>query len=278
VGAALAAVSGSAAKGVWAAAGPLGGVFAMFGGAFVSRRAIGTDDTKSARERKFVAQFAWIQVAAVVAFMALGWVMVAREVRAPHPPLVRDIGGAAIVFLFWMVGMGLWRFRARRQFQIQHEDDTFNEAEWGLQLRGAAKGINPPRPGPSLSLLLRRSALSFIFIAIMALRAPWRHHLALSLGCYVVLPMLLILFSSLLVQRMFKKGRRFQRPPLSFLFGVPVVVTLLGMDFDLLSPRAKGAVSVPVIVLLNAAVITAYAIWAAFFVQKGRPPERRMVS
>jgi len=52
VAAGLAAASGAAVKGAWAAAGPLGGALAMLGGVFVSRRAIATDDTKSARERK----------------------------------------------------------------------------------------------------------------------------------------------------------------------------------------------------------------------------------
>lgn len=278
VGAGLAAASGSAVKGAWAAAGPLGGVFAMLGGVFVSRRAIATDDTKSARERKFVARFAWIQVAAAAAYIAISWMMTRREIRAPHSPFVRDIGIAVLIFLFWVVGMGLWRFRFRRQFQIQHEDNTFDETEWGLQQRGTRREPNPPRSGPSFSLLLRRSALSLIFTAIMAFKAPWRRHFALALGCYVALPLVVILLSTLLVQRIFKKRRRFQRPPLSFLFGFPVAATLLVVDLDLTSAWARGAASLPEIVWLNAAVILAYAVWAGFFVRKGRPPVRRIAS
>jgi RNA polymerase sigma factor (sigma-70 family) len=151
-----AAASGSAAKGAWAAAGPLGGVFAMLGGVFVSQRAMAKDDTKPARERKFVARFAWIQVAAVAAYIAISWMMIRREIRAPHSPFVRDIGLAVLIFLFWVVGIGLWRFRFRRQFQIQHEDNTFDETEWGLQLRGTGREANPPRSGPSFLCAPRR--------------------------------------------------------------------------------------------------------------------------
>ena len=278
VGAGLAAASGSAVKGAWAAAGPLGGVFAMLGGVFVSRRALATDDNKSARERQFVARFAWIQVAAAAAFLAITWIMIRREIRAPHSPFVRDIGIAALVFLFWVVGMGLWRFRFRRQFQIQREDNTLDETEWGLQLRGTRREPNPPRSGPSFWLLFRRSAVSLIFCAIMAFKAPWRRHFALALGYYVALPLVSILLSTLLVQRMFKKRRRFQRPPLSFLFGFPVAATLLLVDLDLTIAWDKGAASVPQIVCLNAAVILAYAVWIRFFVRKGRPPVRRIAS
>jgi len=81
--------------------------------------------------------------------------------------------------------MGLWRFRFRRQFRIQHEENTLEETEWGLQLRGTGSQANPPRAAPSFSLLLRRSAVSLIFCAIMAFKAPWKHHLALALGYYV---------------------------------------------------------------------------------------------
>jgi len=278
VGAGLAAASGSAVKGAWAAAGPFGAVFAMLGGVLVSRRAIATDDTKSARERKFVARFAWIQVAAAVAFIAISWMMIRREIRDPHSPFVRDIGIAAFIFLFWVVGMGLWRFRFGRQFQIQREDRTLDETEWGPQLRETPKEPNPPRPGPTFWLLLRRSTLSLVFSAIMAFKAPWRAHVALALGFYVALPLVAILLSTLLVQRVFKKRRRFQRPPLSFLFGVPVAVTLLVVDLDLTSAWARGAASVPEIVWLNAAVILAYAVWTGLFVRKGRPPVRRIAS
>jgi hypothetical protein len=277
VGAGLAAASGSAVKGSWAAAGALGGVFAMLGGVFVSRRAIATDDTKSARERKFVARFAWIQVAAA-AYMAISWMMIRKEIRAPHSPFAHDIGIAVLIFLSWVTGMGLWRFRYRRQYQIQHEDNTFDETEWGLQLRGTRREPNPPRPGPSFRLLMRRSALSLIFCAIMAFKAPWRHHFALALGCYVALPLVVILLSTLLVQRTLKKRRPFQRPPLRFLFGFPVAVTLLVVDLDLTSAWARGAASVPEIVWLNAAVILAYAVWTGFFVRKGRPPMRRIAA
>ena len=278
VGAGLAAASGSAVKGSWAAAGPLGGVFSMLGGVFVSRRAIATDDTKSARERKFVARFAWIQVAAAAAYIAISWMMIRREIRAPHSPFAHDIGIAVLIFLLWVTGMGLWRFRYRQQYQIQHEDNTFDETEWGLQLRGTRREPNPPRPGPSFRLLLRRSALSLIFSAIMAFKAPWRHHFALALGCYVALPLVVILLSTLLVQRTLKKRRPFQRPPLRFLFGFPVAVTLLVVDLDLTSAWARGAASVPEIVWLNAAVILAYAVWTGFFVRKGRPPMRRIAA
>jgi hypothetical protein len=250
----------------------------MLGGVFVSRRALATDDNKSARERQFVARFAWIQVAAVAAYIVVSWMMVRREIRAPHPPFVRDTGIAVSIFLFWVVGIGLFRFRFRRQFLIQREDNTFDEAEWVPQPRGTGREAIPPRSGPGFSLLLRRSALSFIFTAIMAFKAPWRRHFALALGCYVALPLVSILLSTLLVRRMFRKRRRFQRPPLSFLFGVPVAVTLLLVDLDLIGARARGAVSVPEIVWLNAAVIIAYAVWAGIFVRKGRPPVRRIAS
>ena len=72
-GAALAAASGSAAKGAWAAAGPLGGVFAMLGGAWVTWRAKG-EATKSPRERRFVARMTLIQVAMITAFLAIALV------------------------------------------------------------------------------------------------------------------------------------------------------------------------------------------------------------
>jgi RNA polymerase sigma factor (sigma-70 family) len=278
VGAGLAAASGSAVKSAWVAAGPLGGMFAMLGGVFVSRRAIATDDTKSVRERKFVARFAWIQVAAAAAYIAISWTMIRREIRAPHSPFVRDIGIAALIFLFWVTGMGLWRFRYRRQFQIQHEDNTFDETEWGLQLRGTRREPNPPRPGPSFGLLLRRGALSLIFSAIMAFKAPWRHQFALAFGSYVVLPLAAILLSTLMVQRTLKKRRPFQRPPVSFLFGFPVAVTLLVIDLDLTSARARGGASVPEIVWVNAAVILAYAVWTGCFVRQGRLPVRRTAS
>jgi hypothetical protein len=94
----------------------------------------------------------------------------------------------------------------------------------------------------------------------------------------VALPLVVILLSTLLVQRIFKKRRRFQRPPLSFLFGFPVAATLLVVDLDLTSAWARGAASLPEIVWLNAAVILAYAVWAGFFVRKGRPPVRRIAS
>ena len=163
-----------------------------------------------------------------------------REIRAPHSPFVRDIGLAVLIFLFWVVGMGLWRFRFRRQFQIQQEDHTLDETEWGLHLRGHRREPNPPRSGQSFWLLLRRSALSLVFCAIMAFKAPWRHHFALALVCYVALPLVVIPLSTLLVQRTVKKRRRFQRPPLSFLFGFPVAVTLLIVDLDLISAGGQG--------------------------------------
>ncbi|HUP02821.1 MAG TPA: sigma-70 family RNA polymerase sigma factor [Bryobacteraceae bacterium] len=278
IGAGLAAASGSAAKGAWAAAGPLGAVFAMLGGVFVSRRALAADDNKSAREGRFVARFAWVQVALAAAFLGIAWIMMRRESHASLSPFLRDIGAAAFIFLFWVAGMGLWRFRFRRQFRIQREDNTIDETEWGLPLRGARVEPNPSRPVPSFWLLFRRSALLLVFVAIMAFKAPWKLHFGLALGFYVAVPLASILLSTLLAQRMSKKRRRFERPPVGFLFGFPVAATLLLVDLDLTVAWDKGAASVTQIVCLNAAVVLAYAVWIRLFVRRGGPSVGRRAS
>lgn len=90
----------------------------------------------------------------------------------------------------------------------------------------------------------------------------------------MLVPLLGILLSTFLLQRMFKKRPRFQRPPLSFLVGFPVALTLLLVDLDLVSVRVRGGISVLKIVLFDAAVILSYALWARIFLRVPRPPLR----
>ena len=159
------------AKGAWAAAGPAGGLLALLTGAFVSRKAIATDHTKSPREQKFVSRFAWIQLGAGAASITL-LVIAARKMRALSSPFVRDVWLAAGIYLVWTVGIGLWRYRYLRMMLIQKEDETFNPAQWGHRPQAAGGATNPSGPALSFSLLLRRSALALAFAAIMAFRAP----------------------------------------------------------------------------------------------------------
>jgi len=164
--------------------------------------------------------------------------------------------------------MGLWASGFRRQFQIQHEDNTFEKPNGGCSSE-EPQGAESARSGPSFSLLLRRSALSLIFTAIMAFKAPWRRHFCprARLLCGPSAGRDPALDPS--GQRIFKSVGD-PEASLSFLFGFPVAATLLVVDLDLTSAWARGAASLPEIVWLNAAVILAYAVWAGFFCSEGQ--------
>lgn len=271
VGAGLAAASGSAAKGAWAAAGPLGGVFAMLGGAWVSWRAKG-EATKSPRERRFVARMAGIQVALVTAFLAIGLVATEGGIRILRSPLVRDIEISACIFLLW-AGLGLQFFQRRRQFQIQHEDNTFDEAEWRLRRTGLGIESNTGS-APSLWLLLKRASTAFVFIAIITFRWPGlRTPLALSLN--VGIPLLVVFLSWLGLRRgSLQKITRKREPRVAVLAGFSIALTFLAI-YTIPPVRAwNRSMSLREMVLLNAAVILAYALATGIFHWKGRsiPP------
>jgi RNA polymerase sigma factor (sigma-70 family) len=267
VGATLAATG--SAKAAAAVAGPIGGLFALLGGTLVSRRAI-ADEAKSPREQRFVDRIAWIQVAVAITFMvalfATGWMV--KRGSLPQSPIVRDLDLSAGFFCLWAINTGLWRHRTLRQLRIQTEDGTFDEAEWKPPLREAG---GPAKKEPmSFSLFFKRAALSFVWIAIMAFRAPWRPHFALAVGVSVVLPLLAVGLTVFLVTRQFQRRGRYQRPSLGFLVGFPLAVTLLAINADQFTARTAGTVSVPAVVLLNAGVILIYAIWATLFVRSTR--------
>jgi len=271
VGAGLAAASGSAAKGAWAAAGPLGSVFALFGGALVTRKGM-TDGAKSPREQQFVNRIAWVQAAVVFPFLAIAWI-IARG-WSSRSPLVRDMEFFAFFFSVWAFTTRLWRWRSIRQRQIQIEDHTLDEAEWRPQPRGGGGPKRPPG-APPFSVHLKRSVFSFVFLAVWAFRAPWKDHFTQALVAYVCVPTLLLLLVVLLGWRLgFRNRSRYLRPSLVFLVGFPVTITLLVMDFDLFTAWTRGDVSIEAIVLTNAAVILAFGAWPRIFLRIPKPSLR----
>ena len=265
-GAALAAASGSAAKAAWAAAGPLGSMFAMVGGAWVTWWAKG-EATKSPRERRFVAMMTGIQVVLVAAFLALGLVATEGGIRILRSPLARDIELSACIFLLW-VGIGIQFFQRRRQFQIQHEDKTFDETEWRLRRTGLGIESNTGST-PSFWLLLKRSALPVVVVAIMDFRAP-RMHTPLILGLHAGGLLLWTFFSWLFLRSRFLKNRPRRQPPLGLALGLPLALTFL-MIYIFPPARAwNRSLSIREMVLLNAVVISAYALATGIFLWKGK--------
>ena len=265
-GAALAAASGSAAKAAWAAAGPLGSMFAMLGGAWVTWWAKG-EATKSPRERRFVAMMTGIQVALVAAFLALGLVAMEGGIRILRSPLVRDIEISACIFLLW-VGIGIQFFQRRRQFQIQHEDKTFDETEWSLRRTGLGIESNTGS-SPSFWLLLKRSALPVVFLAIFDFYDP-RMHTPLILGLHAGGLLLWTFFSWLFLRSGFLKNRPRRQPRLGFALGLPIVLTFLAI-YTIPPVRAwNRSMSIREFVLLDATVILVYALAAGIFLWKGR--------
>lgn len=277
-GAVLAAASGSAVKGAWAAAGPLGGVFATLGGAWVSWRAKG-EATKSPRERRFVARMTLIQVALLGAEFALLLGMLEEVVAfmqkrgggIPRSALAGDMEISGIIFLVW-AGVGLQFFQRRRQFQIQNEDKTFNEAEWRLRRTGLGIESDAGSP-PSFWLLLKRSALTFVFIAIITLRWPGvRTPLALSLN--VGVPLLVVFLNWLFMgrNRLFRKSRprRVRAPRLGFAVGFPIALTFLVIYAFPPARVWNRSISIREIFLLSAAVILAYALSTGIYLWRMR--------
>jgi len=284
-GAALAAASGSAAKGAWAAAGPLGGMFALLGGAWVTWRASDRAATKSPREQRFVARMAGIGVAFQTAFYALALLALEGGFRILRSPLARDIEISAGIFLFWMI-FRLSLFQVRRQFQIRHEDKTFDETEWRLWRTGSDWMTGS---APSFWLLLKRSALPFFFLAIFAVHTrEWRTPLTLgfSFGLTLLVVFLSWSFCRLFFRSKFVKNRLRNRKPRLVpnrkahdgfsvvVAGLPIALTFLAI-YTIPPVRAwNRSLSIREFVLLDAAVILAYVLATGIFHWKGRsiPP------
>ena len=251
-----AAGSGKAAGAAWAAAGPLGGVFAMLGGAWISWRAK-VEATKSPRERRFVAWMTWIQVALLAAALAVSLVAMEGGFRILRSPLVRDLELSSIIFLFW-AALSLQFLQRRRQFQIQHEDKTFDETEWRLRRTGLGIESNTGS-APSFWLLLKRGALGIIFFAIIAIRVPPMHTplmLVLSVGFLL----LVVFLNWIMLRREVPKNPPPTREPhLGFMAALAIALTFLAIYAFPPARTWNASLSIREMALLNAAVILAYA-------------------
>jgi hypothetical protein len=189
-------------------------------------------------------------------------------IGTPRSSLVADMEISAMIFLLW-TGIGLQFFQRRRQFQIQHEDKTFDETEWRLRRTGLGIESNTGS-APSFWLLLKRASPSFVFIAIITFRFPGlRTPLMLSLN--VGIPLLVVFLSWLGLRRGFlQKITRKREPRVAVLAGFSIALTFLAIY---LFPPARAwnrSVSIREIVLLSAGVISAYALATGIFLWKGR--------
>jgi hypothetical protein len=111
-------------------AGSIGGLFAVFGSAYVSLKAR-ADDSKSPRERQFMVRI--FRKRATVYLLWLAVYIVAGKCDFFQAPIHFDFFLAAFVFYFFCVDlMILTREQNLRRRQIQIEDNTYLEAEWTM--------------------------------------------------------------------------------------------------------------------------------------------------
>jgi len=239
----------------------------MLGGAWVTWRAKG-EATKSPRERRFVARMTWIQVALSTAALALTLAALGGGIRILRPPLARDMEISAIIFLFW-AAISLQFFQRRRQFQIQHEDKTFDEPEWRQRRTGLGIESNTGS-APSFWLLLKRSAISFVFLAILDFQVP-AIRTPLIIGLQVGVLLLAVFLNWLMLRRRFPKNiPQTREPPFGFMVGLPIALTFLAL-YTIPPVRAwNRSMSTLEFLLLDSAVILAYAFATGIFLWKGR--------
>ena len=111
-------------------AGSIGGLFAVFGSAYVSIKAH-ADDSKSPRERQFMVRMFTMRATAYLFWVAMYFI--AMKFNFFSVPIYFDFFLAAFIFYFFCIGgMILAREQGLRRRQIQIEDNTYVEAEWTM--------------------------------------------------------------------------------------------------------------------------------------------------
>jgi len=224
VGAAL-VTGGAVVKGA-ALIGPLGGLLATVGGAFVSLRAE-ADDTKSPRERQFVFQMIGLQLLAGGVFG--GVALLLAKMDYSHFPIAPDLLRHGMILGLYVVAMGLFIYRSRRRRHIQQEDNTYDEAEWTQPRHQTMTAASPAggRPNPQFQGL-KFNALRLVLAVLMLSLLPWRHHWGQALAGAAVFA--LVLFWSL---RQYAHRPRYQSLRSGWVTVSPVVIGLMTLfTFD----------------------------------------------
>ena len=154
-------------------AGSIGGLFAVFGSAYVSLKAH-ADESKSPRERQFMVRMFRIRATAYLLWLAV--YVIAAKFNFFCVPICFDFFLAAFIFYFFCIGgMILAREQGLRRRQIQIEDNTYVEAEWTMPRK-----VTDPTVDPVNVKNLLKALRFWIFVPILGY-AIWfeiyGHHL-----------------------------------------------------------------------------------------------------
>ncbi len=142
-------------------AGSIGGLFAVFGTAYVSLKAR-ADDSKSPRERQFMVRVFWKR--ATVYLLWLAMYVIARECDFFQAPIHFDYFLAAFIFYFFCVDLLIVaREQHLRRRQMQMEDHTYTEAEWTMPRK-----VTDPTAGPVNVKNMLRALKFWIFGTILS--------------------------------------------------------------------------------------------------------------
>jgi hypothetical protein len=268
VGAAL-ATGGATAKSV-AAAGSLGGLFAMVGGAYLTLRAQ-ADDTKSPRERQFMLQMIGLRLLAGLLFVTVCFA--AGMIDYPHGPVGFELLRPVFIYIACVTGTVLFAYSSRRQQQIQIEENTFVPAEWIAPRKETDRGMDSG--GGELTKHLKAAkfmALGLAISAVMIAQAPWQKHFGQAVG-WAAAWALTMLWS----YWAWRNRPRFQSLRSGWVIVFPLLMGLLTLFiFNLHQYQAQtGSNDLPLaspaeIFTFNLVVVLAYAAFIGILVQKRR--------
>ena len=171
VGAAL-ATGGAVVKGA-TLIGPLGGLLATLGGAFVSLRAE-ADDTKSPRERQFVLKMTGLKM--VAGLVLFGAALGIGKIDFSQTPITPEMLRSAFVFCLYALATGLLVYGSRRREQLQRVDHTYDHAEWTLPRSRTMAAAPAGRLANPRLQQLKFKALVVVLAVAMAWQLPWQTH------------------------------------------------------------------------------------------------------
>ena len=275
IGTAL-AKGGAAAKGVMTI-GSLGGIVALIGSFIISVKTQ-IDDTKSARERRFMLQwFALRRILFSLAWFALFFVLM----RIPffREPFHFCCLAAAFAFLMSVYGVILFAWHSRRRQQIQKEDNTFVAAEWlsPRKVTDAAENSADLKSNASLKPL-KFMAFGIVLAAWVLVQQEWKQHLD-----HAVLLAACLVLSLLWNFRRWQANPRFQSLRSGGILGFPVVMGLMTLflfnrqEYLVQGTSDSRFASPTEVFTFNLVVLLAYAGFTTILVWKRKELLRSML-
>jgi len=274
VGTAL-AKGGAAAKGVMTVS-SLGGLFAMFGGAYVSLRAQ-ADDSKSPRERQFMLQVFGKRT--LLSLLLFAVFFTALKLDFFRVPIHRDFWTAAFLFFTCVYGVMVFAWHSRRRQQIQIEDNTFVEAEWTMPRKVTdAAGDAVDTKSKDRLKAVKFMALGIGMTVWVMTQEEWKQHLGHA-------ALITAYFALALIWSFFQWRNRPSYPSLrsGWFVVFPVLIGLMTLFFfnrqQYLAQAGSDVSSIAspaVVVSFNLAVVLVYAVFFGILAWKRKAAFRSM--